>query len=73
MFIFKRNHVFNIVPVGLSHGLSTHALDRVFKRFKFAGGGVEGVIGLLASKTYWICFVSDFGSVHVQCKLAGCQ
>ena len=29
VFIFRRNQVFNIVPVGLS----THALDKVFKRF----------------------------------------
>ena len=29
MFIFRRNQVFNIVPVGLS----THALDKVCKRF----------------------------------------
>ena len=29
VFIFRRNQVFSIVPVGLS----THALDKVFKRF----------------------------------------
>ena len=29
VFILSRNQVFNIVPVGLS----THALDKVFKRF----------------------------------------
>ena len=33
MFIFGCNQVFSIVPVGLS----THAPDKVLKRFKFAG------------------------------------
>ena len=38
LFIFRRNQVFNIVPVCLS----AHALDKVFKRFYFVGFSGEG-------------------------------